>query len=196
MLRISRGALLVLAGLLLSTGCSDDDDSDALPETTSTTAAASSTTATTATTGAAAKKLTTSGFGALTLGMTLDKAKAEGLVTNIRAGCELAGPGQMSAEVSGTPDAYVTFDDGKLIAVELRQGETAEGLGVGATIDQAKQTYSTNGFSVTVDEAPVEVFGFISVAVKRNGADAYEFAAAPETKKIEQLSAPHMMLCD
>ena len=192
-----------MAGLLL-VGCTDDKDSgSAAPgEATSSTAAPSSTapstgpSSSTTVASAAERKLSPSGFGPLTLGMTLDKAKSEGLVTNVRPGCEFAGPGQMTSDVPGVPQAYATFDDGTLTNISLRQGETAEGLRSGATIDQAKQTYSGNGFSVTVDETPVNVFDFISVSVKRNGADAYEFSADPKTKVIEDMAVPHLLLCD
>jgi hypothetical protein len=190
-----------MAGLLL-VGCSDDDKDtgSASGDATSTTAAPSSTSTapSSATTAAPAaeRKLSPSGFGPLTLGMTLDKARSEALVTNVRPGCELAGPGQMTSDVPGVPQAYATFDEGMLTNISLRQGETAEGLRSGATIDQAKQTYSRNGFSVTVDETPVEVFDFISVSVKRNGADAYEFSADPKTKAIEDMAVPHLLLCD
>ena len=40
---------------------------------------------------------------------------------------------------------FVTFDDGKLTSITVREGATAEGLRAGATIDQAKQTYSGDG---------------------------------------------------
>lgn len=198
-------AALVMAGLLLGGpllgGCSDDDKdtgSAAPGEATSTTAAPASTAPSPSTTvaSAAERKLSPSGFGPLTLGMTLDKAKSGGLVTNVRPGCEVAGPGQTTSDIPGAPQAYATFDDGELTNISLRQGETAEGLRFGATIDQAKQTYTGNGFSVTVDETPVEVFDFISVSVKRNGADAYEFAADPKTRTIEDMAVPHLLLCD
>lgn len=200
--RIGTAVVLAAGLLLLTSGCDDDKESSSSGEASSSTAAGEARTtvtaapsSTTATTGAEVK-LSTSGYGPLVLGMTLDKAKSDGLVTNVRPGCELAGPGQVTADVPGKTDAYVTFDDDKLTNISLRDGATTEGLGVGATIDQAKQTYSSNGFTVTVDETPVEVFEFISVSVKRNGAEAYEFAAAPKTKKIEQLAIPHLLICD
>ena len=190
---------LVMAGLLLGGpllgGCSDDDKdtgSAAPGEASTTTSTVPSTTAASA----AERKLSPSGFGPLTLGMTLDTARSGGLVTNVRPGCELGGPGQMTSDIPGASQAYATFDDGKLTNISLRQGETAEGLRSGATIDQAKQTYSGNGFSVTVDETPVEVFDFISVSVKRNGADAYEFGADPKTKKIGDMAVPNLLICD
>lgn len=194
---------LLLGGLLLG-GCSDGDNdrgSAAPGGAPSTTAAPATTTTSTvlpsSTTAAPAqRKLSPSGYGRLTLGMTLDEAKSGGHVTNVRPGCEFAGPGQMTADVPDVPQAYATFDDGKLTNLALRQGETAEGLRVGATIDQAKQAYSGNGYSVTVDETPVEVFDFISVSVKRNGADAYEFAADPKTRTIRDMAVPHLLLCD
>ena len=34
------------------------------------------------------------------------------------------------------------------------------------------------------------------MSVKRNGADAYEFAADPKTKTIEDMSVPHLLTCD
>lgn len=195
----------LLQGGLLLVGCSDDDKdtgSAASGEATSTTVAPAAITTSNAppssitVTAAAERKLSPSGFGPLTLGMSLDKAKSEGLVTNVRPGCEFAGPGQMTSDVPGAPQAYATFDDGTLTNISLRQGETAEGLRSGATIDQARQTYSGNGFSVTVDETPVETFDFISVSVKRNGADAYEFAADPKTRTIEDMAVPHLLICD
>ncbi len=187
------GPAVVLCGLLLLTGgCDDDTEPSSSGGTSSSTATGEARTTVTA----AEEKLSTSGYGALVLGMALDKAQSDGLVTNVRPGCELAGPGQVTADVPARPDAYVTFDDGKLTNISLRDGATAEGLGVGATIDQAKQTYSGNGYTVTVDETPVEVFEFISVTVKRNGAEAYEFAAEPKSKRIEQLATPHLLICD
>jgi len=188
------GPAVVLCGLLLlAGGCDDDKDSSSSGATSSSTAPSELTTTSAAPAGA---RLTPEGYGRLTLGMTLDSAKSDGLVTNERPGCELAGPGQVTAEVAGLPDGYGTFDDGKLTNISALQGETAEGLRIGATIDEAKQIYSGSGFTVTVDETPVEVFEFISVTVKRNGAEAYEFAAEPKSKKIEQLATPHLLICD
>lgn len=204
MLRTRTGAAALILACLALGGCSDDKDtgSDASGEATSTTVAPASTTTSTAppssTTAAPAaeRKLSPSGLGPLTLGMTLDQAKSGGLVTNVRPGCEVAGPGQMTADIPGVSQAYATFDDGKLTNISVRQGETAEGLRTGATLDQAKQTYSGNGFTVTVDETPVEVFDFISVSVKRNGAEAYEFAADPKTRAIEDMAVPNLLICD
>jgi hypothetical protein len=206
MLRTRTGVTVLLgAFLLVAAGCSDDDKKPSASESTTTTAAPDtsttstappSPTTTTATTAPAETTLSAQGYGGLTLGMALAKARSDGLVTNVRPGCEVAGPGQMAADVPGKPDVSVTFDEGRLTNISLRQGATAEGVRVGATIDQAKQTYTSKGFTVTVDNSTVEVFQIITVRVERNGVEVYGFAADSKTRKIDQLDIPHVAFCD
>ncbi|MGH9023556.1 MAG: hypothetical protein ACRDV9_10730, partial [Acidimicrobiia bacterium] len=132
----------------------------------------------------------------LTIGMALEKAQSESLVTDVKPGCEAAGPGEKAAHIVAAEEGFATFNDGVLTRISLRKGLTAEGIGLGATVDELKQAYSANGYNATIDDSTLEVFGILLASVTKDGKEAYGFLVDPDTQTIEELSAPNVGFCD
>lgn len=84
------------------------------------------------------------GLGTLKIGMTVSQAKATGLITNYEAydgpeGCgysKLKGAGGSAGAVTHSPQLGVVAIQG------YGKMHTPEGIGLGDTLDEVKQTYS------------------------------------------------------
>jgi hypothetical protein len=189
---------LVLASVLLAgAACNGDDppSTSAPSSTATTTTAATDPEATSTTTVPASEtRLTPQGYGNLRLGMTLNQATVARLVTDTRPGCELGGPGEIVGTIAGTENGAAYFDDDVLAGINLRKEMTAEGIGPGSTLDEAKKAYGTGGYSLKVDDSPQEVFGISIASVTRNGQAAYQFDI--DGDKVQSLWVPTIRFCD
>lgn len=171
---MSKAAAVLLVSALLLGACGDDDD----PAATTTTTEAES----------VDPVLSPEGLGDLRIGMSAEEASATGLIGEIGPGCELAGPGNEGADLVGA-DGFVTFQDGELVAIDVREGaETAEGIRVGDSLDDLRTAYD----DVEVDTTTEDVFAFWIARVPAG----IEAVVEPETEEITSLAVPQVQLCD
>src|SRR5215204_3740822 len=95
-------------------------------------------------TAAAPKKITSEGVGKVKLGATHASLREQGLVGVLRPGCELGGSDTRSARLKpplrGSVD-YTLVNPRKVVAITVRGGAAARGVGIGATIAQIKAKF-------------------------------------------------------
>jgi hypothetical protein len=188
--------LVVAAGL---TACGGGDSTTTTTTTTSTSVAATSTTAatTSSTSGSAALELATTGLGPLHLGATVAEANATGLIGSTNPGCELGGPGVLSAPLTGVVHGTVTFANGSLTAIVVAGGaNTTEGIHVGSTLDELHAAYPAPTFAVTEDSSTVDTFGIINVTVMKGGNPAFGMTVDPSSHMVQDLWIPAVQFCD
>ncbi len=186
--------LVLAAALLAGAACNGDDPPSASAPSSSTTSATTAPEATSTTVPASETRLTPQGYGNLRLGMTLNQATVARLVNDTRPGCELGGPGEIVGTIAGTENGAAYFDDDVLSGINLHQGMTAEGIGPGSTLAEARQAYSTGGYSLKVDDSTQDVFGISIASVTRSGQTAYQFDI--DGDKVQSLWAPTIRFCE
>ncbi|MSO79999.1 MAG: hypothetical protein EXQ79_10425 [Acidimicrobiia bacterium] len=161
---------------------------------TSTTVTAPSTTTTSE---SAPLELTEAGLGALTIGLSTSAASDTGLIGSIGPGCELAGTGQQAAPLQGGVNGSATFDAGALSAISVVGGaSTAAGISVGSSLSDVQSAYSADGYSVSVDDSTVDIFGIRLVTVTKNGQPAFGMTLDPATNAVTGMATPSIQFCE
>jgi hypothetical protein len=189
-----RWFLLLLVVPLLA-ACDDDSGPDTASST-SVAVASSTSRPSSSTTAVGPPVATERGIGPLLLGMTLDDAEDTGAMGPTRPGCELAGPGELAADLTGGIKGLVYFDEEVLTGLVVYEGaRTAAGIGPGSTLDQIRQAFAS-GHRVEVDESTVETFGVAIVSVFRGETQVFAFDVDPETDKARSLGIPSMRFCE
>jgi hypothetical protein len=187
--------IIPLLALVLVGACSSGGRAAPSTTTTSTTSAALLPLVTTTT--AAPTTVTERGLGKLQLDMTLDDAKLTRAIGPTHPGCELGGPGELTAALRGAGvEGTAYFDDGLLSAIVVRNGATtAAGVGPGSTLQEIKSVYAL-GYTVDVDRSTEETFGATFVSVKRAGKDLFGFDVDPATQRARSLALPALRTCE
>ena len=199
-LRVSRLLLPWLLALTL-VACNDGDDADNASSTTTAGRSAPDATRASATTAtspssAASRTVTENGLGKLRLDMTLADARETGEIGSGRPGCELAGSGEIVADLNTGVDGLVYFNDDLLTGIVVRNGATtAAGVGPGSTIAEIQQAYGS-GYEVKVDRSTEEVFGVAVVSVLRGTKQVFGFDVPPDTGKARSLAMPAVRACE
>ncbi len=195
--------LLIVFGLVavavVAAGCGGDDTPTITTASTTASTSPSTTSNPVATTGApqASTVIGEQGIGRLRLGMSVAQAKATGEIGATGPGCELAGPGELAADLRvGSAVGSVTFRDGVLHSFTVRSGaKTTTGVGPGATVAQIQQAYA-NGYAVKVDHETEDQFGITLVSVLRDGTQRFGFDVATDTGKARSVSVPEVSFCE
>ncbi|MGQ0519549.1 MAG: hypothetical protein ACT4PX_00175 [Actinomycetota bacterium] len=193
---------LALAAALALAGCSSGDGGEA-PTTTREPASTTSAPASTTTTAGAAATPTTGvptlgldGIGALRLGMSRAAAEQTRMLGPVGPACELSGT--TGADLLPPLEGSVEFGpDGRLESINLRAGATtAEGVAPTASLDEVRQAYDgRNGFTLTRDDSPAEVFGiFLEEASKGDASYTFDFDVG--SSKASSVSVPAPAFCD
>lgn len=187
--------LLVAAGL---TACGGGDSTTTTTTSTTGATTTSTTGATTTTTSAStALELAITGLGPLHLGATIAEANASGLIGSTSPGCELAGPGVLSAQLVGTVHGSVTFTNGSLTAIVVASGaNTTEGIHVGSTLTELHAAYPAPTFAVAEDSGTIGTFGIINVTITKSGNPAFGMTADPSSHLVKDLWVPAAQFCD
>lgn len=196
-------AVALIAALALA-GCSSGDGEEG-PTTTrepaSTTSGPAPTTTTTAagaatTTTTAVPTLGLEGIGSLRLGMARAAAEQTKMLGPVGPACEQSGT--TGADLLPPLEGSVEFGpDGRLESITLRAGATtAEGVAPTASLDQVRQAYDgRNGFTLTRDDSPAEVFGiFLEEASKGDASYTFDFDVG--SSKASSVSVPAPAFCD
>lgn len=187
-----RGATVIL--LVVALGACGGSDKKEQSTTTSSTASVSSTTITSE---PAPLQLTEAGLGALTIGLSTSAASDTGLIGALGPGCELAGPGQQGAPLQGAVSGSATFDSGALSAISVRGGaSTTAGITVGSSLADVQDAYGTDGYSVSVDDSTVDVFGITLVTITKDGQPAFGMTLDPATGLVTEMATPNIQFCE
>lgn len=187
--------LAVLLVLLLA-ACGDDGGPGEAPSTSAAIATSTSRPVSSTTTAVGPPVATESGLAPLQLGMTLDEAEGTGAMGATKPGCELAGPGELVADLTGGVKGFVYFDEEVLTGIVVTDGaQAAAGVGPGSTLEQIKSAFSS-GYRVEVDEETVETFGVALVSVFKGEAQVFAFDVDPDTGKARSLGIPSIRVCE
>src|SRR5215207_2832604 len=146
-------------------------------------------------TAAAPKKITAEGVGKVKLGATHASLREQGLVGVLRPGCELGGSTTRSAKLKlplrGSVD-YTQSNPRKVVAITVRRGAAARGVGIGATIAQIKAKFP----HAVVDHSLEDIGLFTLVRVPKRDGGKFEFGVDTETKKTVRIGVPRIPLCE
>lgn len=144
---------------------------------------------------AAAKQITPAGVGAVKLGSTYQELRYQGLVGQIRKGCELGGPNTRSARLlaplKGSVDFTLTAPR-KVTNITVRGGAKARGVGIGATIATIKGAYP----KAKVDHSTDSTFGITLVKIPKAGGGKLQFAVDTKTKQVTLIGVPFIAFCE
>lgn len=146
-------------------------------------------------TAAAPKKITAEGVGKVKLGATHASLREQGLVGVLRPGCELGGPqtrsARLKAPLSGSVD-YTLDNPRKVVAITVRGGAAARGVGIGATIPQIKAKFP----HAKVDHSLEDIGLFTLVIVPKRDGGRFEFGVDTATKRTTHIGVPRIPLCE
>ena len=146
-------------------------------------------------TAAAPKKITAEGVGKVKLGATHASLREQGLVGVLSPGCELGGPTTRSAKLKlplrGSVD-YTQSNPRKVVAISVRRGAAARGVGIGATIAQIKAKFP----HAVVDHSLEDIGLFTLVRVPKRDGGKFEFGVDTDTKKTVRIGVPRIPLCE
>jgi hypothetical protein len=145
-------------------------------------------------TAAAPKKITAEGVGKVKLGATHASLREQGLVGVLRPGCPL-GINTRSAKLKlplrGSVD-YTQSTPRKVVAITVRRGAAARGVGIGATIPQIKAKFP----HAKVNHSLEDIGLFTLVIVPKRDGGRFEFGVDPDTKKTILIGVPRIPLCE
>lgn len=195
-----RGAAVIVMTLAL-TACGGGGDEGSTTSTTTSSTTSSTTTSptapTTTTSAPAPLELNEAGLGPLTVGMSAGAASGTGLIGALGPGCELAGPGQQGAPLQGGVNGSATFDNGNLSTISVRGGaSTAAGIHVGSSLPEVQAAYSSDGYSVSVDNSTVGTFGVVVATITKNGQPAFGMTLDPATNNVTAMAIPTIQFCE
>ena len=146
-------------------------------------------------TAAAPKKITAEGVGKVKLGATHASLREQGLVGVLRPGCELGGSqtrsARLKAPLSGSVD-YTLDNPRKVVAITVRGGAAARGVGIGATIPQIKAKFP----HARVNHSLEDIGLFTLVIVPKRDGGRFEFGVDTGTKKTTHIGVPRIPLCE
>ena len=144
---------------------------------------------------AATKKITPERVGGVKVGMTFEKARANGLVGPKRAGCPLSGRDTASARLKAPLEGSVELTVRKprrVRSIQVRGGARARGVGIGSTIRQIKAAFP----KARVERGTEETFGITLVEVPKDGGGKIDFAVDTDTKKTTLIGVPYIAFCE
>jgi len=148
-------------------------------------------------TAAAPQKVTAEGVGEVKLGATHASLRAQGLVGALRPGCELGGPTTRSAKLKlplrGSVD-YTQSNPRKVVAITVRRGAAARGVGIGATIAQIKAKFPR----AKVDHSTDQVFQLTLVRTPKrpHSRGRVTFGVSTQTKRTTIIGVPFIAFCE
>ena len=146
-------------------------------------------------TAAAPKKITAEGVGKVKLGATHASLREQGLVGVLRPGCELGGSQTRSARLKlplrGSVD-YTLVNPRKVVAITVRGGAAARGVGIGATIPQIKAKFP----HAKVNHSLEDIGLFTLVIVPKRDGGRFEFGVDTGTEKTTHIGVPRIPLCE
>src|SRR5215204_5339628 len=146
-------------------------------------------------TAAAPQKVTAEGVGKVKLGATHASLREQGLVGVLRPGCELGGSTTRSAKLKlplrGSVD-YTQSNPRKVVAITVRRGAAARGVGIGATIAQIKAKFP----HASIDHSLEDIGLLTLVRVPKRDGGRFEFGVDPGTKRTVRIGVPRIPLCE
>jgi len=144
---------------------------------------------------AAPKKVTRNGVGQVKLGAKHSTLKAKGVVGNKIPGCELAGPGQKAARLTGALEGAVQLTTSaarRVRTIIVTKGAEAKGVGIGATRAKIEKRFP----NAKVDTSTEEVFGLTLVTIPRSNGGRFQFGVEVKTKRVSLIGVPFIAFCE
>ena len=144
---------------------------------------------------AAAKKIGPGHVGAVEIGMTFKKARAQGLVGRMREGCELAGGSARAARLKAPLEGSVDLTrrtPRRIRNITVRGGAKARGVGIGATIREIKDAFP----KARVDHSTDETFRLTLVRIPKDGGGKIHFGVDTRTDKTVLIGVPYIAFCE
>jgi hypothetical protein len=143
----------------------------------------------------AEQKITPTGVGGVKLGKTYTRLREQRLIGRIRPGCELGGPRTRSATLRAPLEGTVDFtlrSPRRVARINIREGATARGVGIGATIEEIQAAYP----SAKVDHSTDETFGVTLVRVPKSGGGRLMFAVDTMSTQVTIIGIPAIGFCE
>ena len=122
--------------------------------------------------------------------------RARGKVGPLQPGCELGGPNTRSARLRAPLTGFVTYTlntPRKVMAITVRGGARARGVGIGAKIPAILAKFP----NASVDHSTDEVFQLTLVTTpKRKNGDRIMFGVSTNTKRTTVIGVPGIAFCE
>jgi hypothetical protein len=130
--------------------------------------------------------------------MSVDDARATGLIGTFEPGCEVVSPRPQVAPLEPVQGS-VEVNGGSVTSITVSGGdvETAPGgVAPGDPLDGAVAAWEAAGLEVSVDESTEEMFGVWFVDVLDDGERAFGASADPADGSVGPITIPELVACE